>query len=178
MQSAVNALGGGLDGVVSNAGMFLHKTTLDTEDDDWQAVIETNLRAAFELAREAIPALLSSSAGAMVFVTSQIGLVGHPQAGAYAASKAGLHGLVKALAQELAPQRIRVNAVVPGPIETPMTATARADAERRAALVASIPLGRFGQSEEVASAIRFLLTDASAFITGQLLPVDGGVTAG
>lgn len=178
IRAAIGALGGQLDGLLSNAGIFLHKRALETETGEWQAVIETNLRAGFELAREATPAMLQSSAPAMVFVSSQIGIVGHPHAAAYAASKAGLNGLVKALAQELAPHRIRVNAVAPGPIETPMTAAARADEQRTEAILASIPIGRFGRPEEVANAIRFLLTDASSFTTGQIIPVDGGVTAG
>ena len=178
MRAAIGALGGQLDGLLSSAGVFLHKAALETENSEWQTVIETNLRAGFELAREAAPAMFQSSAPAMVFVSSQISLIGHPHAAAYAASKAGLNGLVKALAQELAPHRIRVNAVAPGPIETPMTAVARADEQRAAELLDAIPLGRFGQPEEVANAIRFLLTDASSFMTGQIVPVDGGVTAG
>ena len=178
IHAAIGALGGHLDGLLSNAGIFLHKSALETDDSEWQSVMETNLRSGFELAREAVPAMLPSSAASIVFVSSQIGSVGHPRAAAYAASKAGLNGLVKALAQELAEHRVRVNAVAPGPIETPMTAVARADEQRTSAILASVPLGRFGQPEEVANAIRFLLSDASSFTTGQIVPVDGGVTAG
>ena len=90
-----------------------------------------------------------SGAGAIVLVSSQIGLIGHPRAAAYAASKAGLNGLAKALALELAPDGVRVNAVAPGPIATPMTAVARADEARQARMIASIPLGRFGEPQEV-----------------------------
>jgi NAD(P)-dependent dehydrogenase (short-subunit alcohol dehydrogenase family) len=104
-------------------------------------------------------------------------LIGHPRAAAYTASKSAVNGLMKALALELAPYGIRVNAVGPGPIATPMTAVARGDAERSKRLLASIPLARFGQPDEIAAAIRFLLSDAASFITGQILCADGGVTA-
>lgn len=172
---AARAQLGGLDGLVSSAGVFDHRPGLETGLADWQRVLDINLTAGFSLARDS--ALAMEAGGAITFVSSQIGIVGHPRAAAYAASKAGLNGLTKALALELAPRGVRVNAVAPGPIATPMTAVARADAERAERLVASIPLGRFGEAGEVAEALRYLTSQGASFITGQVLCVDGGVTA-
>mgnify|MGYP005625059161 FL=1 len=117
------------------------------------------------------------AAGSIVFVSSQIGLVGHPLGAAYAASKAGINGLTKSTAVELAPNSIRVNAVAPGPVVSDMTAKARADEKRYNSLLADIPMGRFGQPEEIATIINFLLSEASSFITGQVIVADGGFTA-
>jgi len=168
---------GGLDGLVHAAGIFDHRGALETDLAQWQSIIDVNLTASFLVAKACAEVMAVTGSGAIVLVSSQIGLVGHPRAAAYAASKSGVNGLTRALALELAPLRIRVNAVAPGPIATPMTAIARGDAARAEAIVSRIPLGRFGEASEIAAAIRFLVSDASSFVTGQILCVDGGYTA-
>jgi NAD(P)-dependent dehydrogenase (short-subunit alcohol dehydrogenase family) len=173
---AAQALGG-LDGVACCAGVFDHRGGLETDDAQWQATMRINLDSGFAVARDAARIMAQARKGAIVLVSSQIGLIGHPRAAAYAASKAGVNGLARALALELAPFGVRVNALAPGPVATPMTEVARGDPERRAKLIASIPLGRFGEAREIAACLRFLLSDAASFVTGQVLCADGGVTA-
>lgn len=175
-RDAIDGLGG-VDGLVASAGVFVHLGALETEADDWDRVLDVNLRGAFVVARECGKTMQRQRGGAIVLVSSQIGQVGHPRAAAYAASKSGVNGLVRAMALELAPANVRVNGVAPGPVATPMTAEAMADPERAAALTAQIPLGRLGAAEEIAAAIRFLLADDAGFVTGQILTVDGGITA-
>lgn len=175
-RDAIDGLGG-IDGLVASAGVFVHLGALETDADDWDRVLDVNLRGAFVVARECGKVMQRQRSGAIVLVSSQIGEVGHPRAAAYAASKSGVNGLVRAMALELAPANVRVNGVAPGPVATPMTAEAMADPERAARLTAQIPLGRLGTAEEIAAAIRFLLADDAAFVTGQILTVDGGVTA-
>lgn len=168
---------GKLDGIVAVAGILSLQEFTKTDDIIWHNVIDTNLSGSFYSARAAIPHLQKQTAGSIVFVSSQIGLVGHPLGAAYAASKAGINGLTKSTAVELAPNSIRVNAVAPGPVVSDMTAKARADEKRYNSLLADIPMGRFGQPEEIATIINFLLSEASSFITGQVIVADGGFTA-
>lgn len=164
---------GGLDILVANAGITRDKLVMALKDEDWDDVLGTNLRGAFLCAREAIRPMIRNRGGRIIGVTSVIGLTGNPGQGNYAASKAGLIGLVKSLAQEVASRNITVNAVAPGMIETDMSADLPEKA--REAIASRIPAGRAGSAQEVASAVMFLASDDASYITGEVLRVDGGL---
>lgn len=181
MDKAIHATAkhyGNIHGAVAAAGIIQMLTVADSLDSNWKTIVETNLNGTFHMARTVSKHMTATqTAGALVFVSSQIGLVGHKTAAAYAASKAGINGLARSMALELAHIPIRVNAVAPGPIATNMTAETRANPERNAALTEAIPMGRFGTADEIANVISFLLSDAASFITGQVIVADGGFTA-
>ena len=164
---------GGLDGALLAAAIYDGKPTMESELTGWRRILAVNLDANFLVATAAARAL-GAGGGAIVLVSSGIARAGHRKAGAYAASKAGLEGMTRALALELAERNVRVNALAPGPTQTPMTAGM--DPARRGYLEEAIPMRRFGTAAEVAAAALFLLSRDASYITGQVLGVNGGFT--
>ena len=177
-EKAAQALGG-LDALACCAGIFFKKLSDEITLDEWRQTLALNLDATFVLTRSAIAHMRKARHGdaSVVVISSQIGLVGHARGAAYAASKAGLNGMVRSLALEWATEGVRINAVGPGPVATPMVAPTMADPAALAAMQASIPMGRLGQPNEIAEVMSFLLSQRASFITGQILCADGGFTA-
>ncbi|HVG99590.1 MAG TPA: 3-oxoacyl-[acyl-carrier-protein] reductase [Miltoncostaeaceae bacterium] len=172
---AVEETLGPLDALVLNAGITRDGLAVRMSADDWGAVIDTNLTGAFFTARPALRGMLRRRAGSIVAVSSIVGVTGNPGQANYAAAKAGLIGLVRALAREVGPRGVRVNAVAPGYIATGMTAGL--SDEQRDAILGATPLGRLGEPEDVAGAVAFLCSEDAAFVTGAVLSVDGGLGA-
>jgi 3-oxoacyl-[acyl-carrier protein] reductase len=162
--------------VVANAGANRDGLVLKMSDDAFDEVLDTNLAGAFRVARRAARSMVRARSGRLIFVSSVVGLTGSAGQVNYAASKAGLVGLARSLARELAPRGVTANVVAPGPVATDMT-DALPEA-RRAELAAAVPLGRFATVEEVAAAVTFLASPEAAAITGAVLPVDGGLGMG
>ena len=164
---------GDLDILVNNAGITRDTLIARMSDDDWDAVLATNLSGAFYTCRAVARKMLRRRSGSIVNLTSFVGLHGNPGQTNYAATKAGLIGFTKALAKELGSRGVRVNAVAPGYITTDITAGL--SEELREVLLTLTPLGRLGEPEDVARAVRFLCSDEAGFVTGEVLLVDGGL---
>jgi 3-oxoacyl-[acyl-carrier protein] reductase len=167
------AASGDLDILVNNAGVTRDGLIARMSDEDWSDVIDTNLGGVFHTCRAAARGMMKRRGGSIVNISSIVGLHGNPGQTNYSASKAGIIGCTKALARELGNRGVRANVVAPGYIDTRLT-QAIAD-EMRQLMLANTPLGRFGQPEDIAGAVRFLCSDEAAFITGEVLLVDGGL---
>jgi NAD(P)-dependent dehydrogenase (short-subunit alcohol dehydrogenase family) len=170
---------GRLDGIVNNAALAIPGSAAEISEEDWQTVIDVNLSGVWRGMRYAIPAMLASGGGSIVNLSSVQSLVGFIGWAGYAASKGGINGLTQQAAVEYAPRGIRVNAIVPGTILTEMNERIMKDSDdpdaQMAAWVAMHPIGRVGRPDEVGSAVVYLISDDSSFVTGTLLRVDGGM---
>ncbi|MEZ4675219.1 MAG: 3-oxoacyl-[acyl-carrier-protein] reductase [Caldilineaceae bacterium] len=164
---------GSLDILVNNAGTTRDTLLMSMKEDDWDAVIDTNLKSAYAVTRAALRGMLKSRWGRIINISSVVGLTGQAGQANYAASKAGLIGFSKSLAREVASRNITVNVVAPGFIPTALTDVL--SEEQRASIIANTPIGRMGTPEEIAWAVTFLAAERSGFITGQVLTVDGGL---
>ncbi|MCX5686930.1 MAG: 3-oxoacyl-[acyl-carrier-protein] reductase [Candidatus Omnitrophica bacterium] len=162
---------GHLDILVNNAGIIKDKALMFMEPSEWRDVIETNLTGYFNMAKACIVTMMKQKSGNIINISSVAGVVGTPRQVNYASAKAGIVGLTKSLAKEVASYNIRVNAVAPGYIETDMTK----DLKNKEALLKLIPSGRLGRPDEVAKVVSFLASDKSGYITGQVIKVDGGL---
>ena len=164
---------GALDILVNNAGVTRDNVLFRLKDDDWDAVLDTNLRGPFAAIRAAARGMMKRRWGRIINITSVVGLTGNKGQANYAASKAGLIGLTKSVAKELASRNVLANAIAPGFIETDMTAAMTPEAQRE--LAAQIPLGRLGAPGDIAALAAFLASEHAAYITGQVFVVDGGM---
>ena len=164
---------GRIDVLVNNAGITKDGLLVRMKEADWDAVLDINLKAAFRCTQIAAKIMMKQRCGRIVNMASIVGLIGNPGQVNYVASKAGLIGLTKTAARELAPRGVTVNAIAPGFIETDMTASL--PEKVREAMLAQIPLGRGGKPEDVAAAVAFLVSDQAAYITGQVIHVSGGM---
>ena len=173
MFKAITSEYGKIDIVVNNAGMTRDNVIMMMKPDDFDVVIETNLRSCWLCCKTAARLMMRKRSGSIVNITSVVGIAGNGGQTNYAASKAGIIGLTKSLAKEVSVRGIRVNAVAPGFVETDMTAELADDLRKKA--IEAIPLGRMGAPQDIAKAVAFLASDEAAYITGQTLVVDGGM---
>jgi 3-oxoacyl-[acyl-carrier protein] reductase len=164
---------GGLDILVNNAGITRDGLFMRMKDEDWDKVIEVNLTSAFLLSRAAVKGMMKRRFGRIVGITSVVGVTGNPGQGNYAAAKAGMIGMTKALAQEVATRGITANCVAPGFIETAMTEVL--NEKQREGVLSTVPMGRLGTAAETAAAVVFLASREAAYVTGQTIHVNGGM---
>lgn len=164
---------GGLDILVNNAGITRDNLFLRLKDEDWDSVLAVNLTAAFRLSRAAVKSMMRRRYGRIVAIGSVVGTTGNPGQGNYAAAKAGLIGMSKALAAEVASRNITVNVVSPGFIESPMTQAL--NEKQRDGILADVPMGRLGAGADIAAAVAYLARDEAGYVTGQTLHVNGGM---
>jgi 3-oxoacyl-[acyl-carrier protein] reductase len=169
----VEATEGRLDILVNNAGFTRDRLALRMEPEDWNAVLEVDLNAPFRLARAALRGMLKRRAGRIISIASIVGVMGNPGQSNYAAAKAGLIGMSKSLAQEVASRNVTVNVVAPGFIDTPMTQ--KLNEAQRGALTGKIPLGRMGVAADVAAAVTYLAAEEAGWVTGSTMHVNGGM---
>lgn len=173
LKQAEEQLGAGLDILINNAGLTRDGLALRMKDEDWQAVLDVNLTAAFRLIRAAMRGMMSRRWGRIVNITSVVGVTGNGGQANYAASKAGLIGMSKSLAQEMAPRGITVNCVAPGFIQTAMTDVLTDDQKQK--IMGVIPCGAMGKPEDIAAACVYLASEEARYVTGQTLHVNGGM---
>lgn len=170
---------GRIDILVNNAGINMKKPFLEVSDDDFASIIQTNLNAVFAISRETIRHMVNAQSGAVVNISSMAAQYGIPKVIAYSAAKTGIEGMTRAMATELSPLGIRVNCVAPGFIKTEMSAKALdADPERKNKVLSRTPMGKMGEPEDVAEAVYFFCSTASKYVTGVVMPVDGGNSIG
>jgi 3-oxoacyl-[acyl-carrier protein] reductase len=165
---------GSVDICINNAGISKDNLLLRMTPEQWDDVININLKSVFNMTKQVIRPMMKAKSGSIVNMSSVIGLMGNAGQGSYAASKAGILGFTKSVAKELGSRNIRCNAIAPGFVETDMTGYLK-EGEQAEKYKAGIPLGRFGSAEDIANATLFLASDLSAYITGQVLAVDGGL---
>ena len=173
MLEKANEFLGGIDILINNAGLTRDNLALRIKDEDWKAVIDINLTTAFRLSRSALRSMMKSRWGRIINITSIVGATGNAGQANYAASKAGIVGMSKAIAAEVAGRGITVNCIAPGFIDTAMTQSLNDDQIKK--MLDSIPIGRLGRPEDVAACAAFLASEEAAYITGQTLHVNGGM---
>ena len=171
--AAAEAVSAPLDILIANAGVTRDGLLLRMKDEDWETVIKVNLEAYFRLSRAALKGMMKRRQGRIIGITSVVGVTGNPGQTNYAASKAGMIGFSKALAQEVASRNVTVNCVAPGFIASPMTDSL--NEQQKTSILATIPAGRLGEGADVAAACVYLASDAGAYVTGQTLHVNGGM---